>query len=295
MTISRVIDTRPVRRSRTLRTFLTAIWLGWQMETNWAGPLVFSLYVILRPIASVLILVVMYSVITDGALEQPIFAYIYLGNALYLIVGQLVSGVANAVVEDRELYRMMKQLHTAPINGYTYLLGRGVSRAIVGGVSVLITIAFGKLFFPLPLTLASVDWPLLLVSSAVGLTAIAALGVIIGAINMVIPRHIGMLGDAIAGALFVVSGAIFPLDVLPSWLQPLSYAFPVTYWLEAARRALLGPQAARFPSLSAFSDADLVSILALSTVALTLISIAIYRWAIFEAKERGVIDMETSY
>ena len=295
MTISRVIDTRPVRRSRTLRTFLTAIWLGWQMETNWAGPLVFSLYVILRPIASVLILVVMYSVITDGALEQPIFAYIYLGNALYLIVGQLVSGVANAVVEDRELYRMMKQLHTAPINGYTYLLGRGVSRAIVGGVSVLITIAFGKLFFPLPLTLASVDWPLLLVSSAVGLTAIAALGVIIGAINMVIPRHIGMLGDAIAGALFVVSGAIFPLDVLPSWLQPLGYAFPVTYWLEAARRALLGPQAARFPSLSAFSDADLVSILALSTVALTLISIAIYRWAIFEAKERGVIDMETSY
>jgi hypothetical protein len=37
-----------------------------------------------RPIASVAILVVMYSVITNGALEQPIFAYIYLGNALYV-------------------------------------------------------------------------------------------------------------------------------------------------------------------------------------------------------------------
>jgi ABC-2 type transport system permease protein len=237
----------------------------------------------------------MYSVITDGALQEPIFAYIYLGNALYLIVGQLVSGVSNAVLEDRELYRMMKQLHTAPINFYMYLLGRGVARAVVGGISVVVTIAFGMLLFPLPLSLATIDWPLLIASTAVGLTAIAALGIIIGAINMMIPRHIGMLGDAVAGALYVLSGAIFPLDVLPSWLQPLGYAFPVTYWLEAARRALLGPNAARFPTLSGFSDGDLVLILTLSTVVLTAASVIIYRWAIAEAKERGVIDMETSY
>jgi ABC-2 type transport system permease protein len=295
MAITRLIDSRPVRSSRSLRTFLTAVWLGWQMETNWAGPKVFALYVLLRPIASVLILVVMYSVITDGALEQPIFAYIYLGNALYLIVGQLVSGVSNAVVEDRELYRMMKQLHTAPLNFYMYLLGRGVARAVVGFLSVVITIAFGMLLFPLPLNLTTIDWPLLVLSSAVGLTSIAALGVIIGAVNMVIPRHIGMLGDAVAGALYVVSGAIFPLDVLPSWLQPLGYAFPVTYWLEAARRALLGPDAARFPTLTSFSNMDLLGVLALSTIAMTGLSILVYRWAMASAKERGVLDMETSY
>ena len=295
MALSRVIDSRPVRASRGLRTFLTAVWLGWQLETNWAGPWVFGLYVVLRPIASGLILVVMYSVITNGALQQPLFAYIYLGNALYLIVGQLVSGISNAVVEDRELYRMMKQIHTAPLNGYSYLLGRGVARSVVGGLSVLITIGFGMLFFPLPLTLAGIDWPLLLVSTVVGLTAIAALGIILAAVNMVIPRHLGQIGDTVSGALYVVSGAIFPLDVLPTWLQPLGYIFPVTYWLEAARRALLGPDAVRFPSLSAFSDTDLVGILALSTVVLTAISIVVYRWALFEAKERGVLDMETSY
>lgn len=295
MALTRIIDSRPVRASRSLRTFLTAVWLGWQMETNWAGPMVFTLYVVLRPIASVLILVVMYSVVTDGALQEPLFAYIYLGNALYLIVGQLVSGVGNAVVEDRELYRMMKQLHTAPLNFYTYLLGRGVARGVVGGLSVVITILFGVLLFSLPLDLATVDWPLLVVSSAVGLTSIAALGVIIGAINMMIPRHIGMLGDAVAGALYVVSGAIFPLDVLPSWLQPLGYAFPVTYWLEAARRALLGANAARFPTLAGFSDGDLVLILALITVAMTALSVLVYRWALSAAKDRGVLDMESSY
>lgn len=295
MALSRLLDSRPVRANRSLRTFLTSIWLGWQMETNWAGPLVFTLYVIMRPIASVLILVVMYSVITDNALEQPIFAYIYLGNALYLIVIQLVGGVGNAVVEDRELYRMMKQLHTTPLNGYTYLLGRGVARGIVGAISVVITIGFGMLLFPLPIALAGIDWALLLVSSAVGLTSIAALGVIIGSLNLLIPRHIGMLGDAVAGALYVFSGAIFPLDVLPTWLQPLGYVFPVTYWLEAARRALLGPSAARFPTLTSFSNGDLLGILAVSTVVLVTISILFYRWAIAEAKERGVIDMESSY
>lgn len=295
MAFGQIIDSRPVRGSRWLRTFLTAVWLGWQLETNWAGPLVFGLYVVLRPIASVLILVIMYSVITDGALEQPLFAYIYLGNALYLIVGQLVSGISNAVVEDRELYRMMKQIHTAPMNSYAYMLGRGVARAVVGGISVLITIGFGILLFPLPITLGGIDWPLLIVSSLFGLTAIAALGIILAAVNMVIPRHLGQIGDTVAGALYVVSGAIFPLDVLPSWLQPLGYAFPVTYWLEAARRALLGPDAARFPSLANFSNTDLVTVLALGAIGMTSLSILIYRWALFEAKERGVIDMETSY
>ena len=43
--------------------------------------------------------------------------------------------------------------------------------------------------------------------------------------------------EAIAGALYLVSGAIFPVDILPSFVQPIAYAFPTTWWLEASRRA----------------------------------------------------------
>lgn len=293
--IASLVHSAVVRNSRALRTFLAATWLGWRLEASWASPLVFTLYLVLRPLASVLILVVMYSVITDGALEQPIFAYIYLGNALYILVGQLVGGVSMAVVEDREHYQVMKQIHTAPLDGYSYLLGRGIAKLLIGLFSVLVTIGVGLFFFPLRIHLAAIDWPLLVVGMALGLTSIAGLGVIIGALNMVIPRHIGSVGDAVAAALYLFTGAIFPLDVLPAWMQPIGYALPITYWLEASRRAILGPDAARFPTLANFSDAALVQILALGAIGMIALSIVVYRWAIYQAKERGMIDMDTAY
>lgn len=291
----RVFDAPRVRRHDGLRSFLVAAWLGWQIESNWADPFLFAVYTIARPLASVLILVVMYAVITDGAFEQPVFPYIYLGNALYILVGQVITGVSWAVIDDREHYRVAKYLHTAPIDGYAYLFGRGVARLLIGTISVLIVIGFGMLFFRLPIRLSTVDWPLLLLSTALGVAALAGLGALMGAWTMMIARHFWSVGEAVAGALYLFSGAIFPLDLLPAWLRPLGFALPVTYWLEAARRALLGPQAHGFPTLAGLTNAELLLILAAFAVVLLAGSRLFYGRALHTAKERGLIDMETGY
>ncbi len=291
----RILDIPFVRRSNALRSFVVAAWLGWQIESNWADPFLFAIYSIARPIAGVLILVVMYSVITNGALEQPIFAYIYLGNALYMLVGQVITGVSWVVIDDREHYRTMKQLHTTPLNHYTYLLGRGVARLIIGTISVLITIGFGIVAFKLPIVPAAIDWPLFIVSTGLGVICLATMGLILGALTMMMARHFWSLGEAVAGALYLFSGAIFPLETLPNWLRPLGYIFPVTYWLEVARRSLLGPNAAGFPTLTAFSNEGLIAILSGFAVVLSISSYYLYRWALHQAMEKGLIDMETGY
>jgi len=296
MLITRPLFDLPiVRRSNGLRTFLAAAWLGWQIESNWTDPFLFAVYSFARPVASVLILVVMYSVITNGATEQPIFAYIYLGNALYIFVAQVLTGVGQCVVEDRERYRTMKQLYTTPINGYFYLMGRGVARLLIGLIAVLITLVVGIVAFRLPLDVAVIDWPLFLSSTLIGIISLAALGTILGATTMMVGRNAWSIGESVAGALYLFSGAIFPLDVLPAALRPVGFVFPVTYWLEVARRALLGPNAARFPTLAGFSNLDLMGILAGMTLALLVISRVYYRWAFHQAQERGLIDIETSF
>ncbi len=291
----RILDIPFVRRNNALRTFLTATWLGWQIESNWADPFLFAIYSVARPIASVLILVVMYSVITDGATGEPIFAYIYLGNALYILVGQVITGTSWAVIDDREHYRTIRQLHTTPMNGYFYLIGRGVARLVIGSISVLITIGFGILAFKLPITRGTVDLPLFLGSTALGVLSLAGVGLIMGSLTMMMARHFWSLGEAVAGALYLFTGAIFPLEVLPAWLRPIGYAFPVTYWLEVARRALLGPDALGFPTLAGFSNRDLILILLAFTVVLLGASALIYRQALHAAKEKGLLDMETNY
>ncbi|RME45397.1 MAG: ABC transporter permease [Chloroflexi bacterium] len=291
----RILNVPLIRRSEALRSFTIAAWLGWQIESNWTDPLLFAIYSIARPIAGVLILVVMYSVITNGALREPIFAYIYLGNALYILVGQVITGVSWAVLDDREHYNTMKHLHTAPMNGYFYLLGRGVAKLIIASISVVITIGFGMIAFALPISPWTVDWPLFLGSTVLGVTSLAAIGIILGAWTMMMARHFWSLGEAVAGGLYLFTGAIFPLDVLPAWLRPLGFIFPVTYWLEMARRALLGQNLVGFPTLARFSNLQLLGILVGFTVALVIVSAYFYRWALHQAKERGLIDLETSH
>jgi ABC-2 type transport system permease protein len=206
-----------------------------------------------------------------------------------------VEGLGFSVVEDRERYRTMKQLYTTPLNGYYYLMGRGVARLLIGAVSVIITLAFGIVAFKLPIVPATIDWPLFLLSTVLGISALAGLGVILGATTMMAGRNAWSIGEATAGALYLFAGAIFPLDVLPPWLRPIGFIFPVTYWLEVARRALLGPNAARFPTLSGFSNTELMGILLLMTVILLVFSRIYYRWAFYQAQEKGLLDVETSF
>jgi ABC-2 type transport system permease protein len=291
----RILEIPVVKRSNVLRTFFTAAWLGWQIESNWADPFLFAAYSIARPLASILILVVMYNVITDGATQEPLFAYIYLGNCLYILVGQVISGVSWTVISDREQYRTIRQLHTTPMNSYFYLVGRGVARLLVGLVSVLITIVFGVIVFKLPITLATINWPIFILSTILGVISMTMLGLIVGALTMMTARHFSQLGDAIAGALYLFTGAIFPLDVLPAWLRPVGLIFPVTYWLELARRALLGAEAAKFPTFAEYTDLQLLGILAGFTLAFVAASVYVYRWSLHRAKENGFFDMETSY
>ncbi|MBL8165645.1 MAG: ABC transporter permease [Anaerolineae bacterium] len=293
--MQRVMDTPLVRRSNALRSFLTAAWLGWQIESNWADPFLFAVYSIARPVGSILILVMMYTVITNGATQEPIFAYIYLGNALYILVGQVISGVSWVIIDDREHYRTLRQLHTTPMNGYFYLMGRGVARMLVGLVSLVITIGFGVIAFRLPITLAGINWPLFIASTVLGIISLATIGLIIGSITLMLARHFWSVGDAISGALYLFSGAIFPLDILPAVLRPVGFIFPVTYWLELARRALLGPSHPTFPTLAAYSNEHLLLILAVISAVLVGFSGYIYNRALHLAKERGVFDMETSH
>jgi ABC-2 type transport system permease protein len=277
------------------RTFRFAAWLGWQIESNWADPFVFAIYSVVKPISSAAILVVMYSVITQGAFENPVFPYIYLGNAFYIYVGAIMAGISWAVIEDREHYRMLKYMYIAPLHYPTYLLGRGVARFLTGSISVFITISFGVLFLNVPLDIYAADWGLFFLSLALGVLMLGFMGLLLGSITMVIVNHVWFLGEAVAGALFLFSGAIFPLEILPEWLRPVGYAMPLTYWLELMRRALIGDVAQAFPTLAGFSNGQLIGILLGTTALIAVAAFLAFRYCDYRARELGYIDRVTNY
>ena len=277
------------------RSFRLATWLGWQIESNWTDPFLFAIYAIIKPLASAAILVVMYSVITQGNFGSPIFPYIYLGNAFYIYVGQIMTGMSWAIIDDREHYKTMKYIYVAPIDFPTYLLGRAVARFLIACASVLVTILFGVLFLGIRIDLVAVDWPLFLLTLLVGVVMLAMMGLILTGVMLLMAHHSFGVGDAVAGGIFLFSGAIFPLEVLPAFLRPIGYIIPVTYWLELLRRTLVGSVAQAFPTLAGLNNAQIFGILIALTLAFSGLAIVVFRWCEQRARELGMIDMVTNY
>ena len=276
-------------------SFRMAAWLGWQIESNWTDPFLFAIYSIVRPLATASILVVMYSVITNANFSDPMFTYIYLGNAFYIYVGQIMTGMAWSIIDDREHYRTLKYIYVAPLNFPIYLLGRATARFVIASLSVFITILFGVLFLQVRLELAQVNWLLFFFTLLVGVLMLAMMGLMLAGVMLLLARHSDGVGDAVAGGLYLFSGAIFPLDVLPAFLRPIGYAVPITYWLELLRRALVGEVAQAFPTFANLSNGQLMAILLGLTAVFCGLGLAVFRVCDRRARELGLIDVTTNY
>jgi ABC-2 type transport system permease protein len=277
------------------RGFKIAAWLGWQIESNWTDPFLFAIYSIVKPLSSAAILVVMYALITGGNFANPLFPYIFLGNAFYTYVGAMMTGVSWAVIDDREHYRTLKYMYIAPIRIPAYLLGRGAARFLTASFSVIITVTAGVLFLKVPLDPLKADWGLFFLSLLIGVIMLSLLGLFLAGITLQTVRHEGFVGEAMAGALYIFSGAVFPLDVLPQAIRWIGFAMPTTYWLELMRRSLVGEVAQAFPTLAAFSNLQLLGILIGLSIASGALALTSFGYFDRRAREKGLIDRTTNY
>jgi ABC-2 type transport system permease protein len=282
------------RLGRLWRSFRTAAWLGWQIESNWTDPFLFVVYTVAKPLALSGILVLMYAAVTKGDFRSPVFSYIYLGNAFYMYVGAVMTGMAFAVIDDRERYRMLKSIYVAPVDFRLYLVGRGVARFLTGSVAVFITIVTGVLFLHVDVRPLSVNWVLFVTALALGMVMLAALGLLIGSVVLLLTHQSWSVGDAVAGGLFLFSGAVFPIDRLPAFLRPIGFGLPILYWLELLRRALIGPAQA-FPTLAGMGNGQLFGMLAVLTLILGAVSLVVFGRCDHAARERGLIDRTSNY
>src|SRR5262249_12342692 len=150
-------------------------------------------------------------------------------------------GMSWTIISDREFYGMLKYVRVSPAPLQSYLVGRGVSRGLMGVLGAVITLVLGLCFLPElreALSWSKVAWGWLIVYLVVGTMMLVALGLILAGAVLNMARHAMFLSEGIAGTLYLLSGAVFPLSVLPAWAQPLGLALPTTYWLEGMRRAL---------------------------------------------------------
>jgi ABC-2 type transport system permease protein len=282
--------------------FRTATALGWQVEANWTDPLLFFIYSVAKPVSAALILVVMLDIISGGA-DPAYRSFVIVGTALWAIVLTGIAGLAWSVLDDRERYRMLKYVYVSPSEFLVTLLGRGVARLAVGAMGAIITIGVGVAVLGLPLDVAAIDWPLLLVVLALGLGAIVAIGVLLAGVCLQTRQESWSYPEALAGALFLVSGAVFPLLVLPTAVQAVGLLNPLAWWIEGVRHAVfptgpssIGGAGSLWTSVTGTAEPNpltiVVALLATGAV-VTLAATGAFRMSERRAKDRGLLDRTT--
>jgi len=285
--------------SEHLRSLRLAGWLGWQLESNWTEPWLFAVYVLIKPFCSSLLLVFMYYAArtATGVVPLEFLPYLYVSNACFGLVGAVMYGMSQAVISDREHYRMLKYIYISPARLPSYFIGRGMARAVQALLGAAINLSLGYAIFPevrAAVRLEYVAWGWLLVDIVLGVCMLIALGLLLAGVVLNMSRYGSFLGESVASVLFLLSGAVFPLSVLPGWLQGIGLSLPPTYWLEAMRRAILGTPAEVIRSpLAHWSQADLAGMLAVTTAGLLVVSLLVFHLSERAAWRRGRLEETT--
>jgi len=269
------------------RSFRTAIGLGWAIESNWSDPFLFAVYTMAKPLSAAMILVLMFQVITGGQ-GTEFLQFLIVGSALWNVVFGVMAGLVQSILEDRERYRMMKYVVVTPTSLFPFLLGRSLARVAISFVAVALTLAVGVIFLGVDLRPNVV---VLVPAAILGILGVMALGIFMAGWCLQLRQEAWSYPEAIAGALYLVSGAIFPVDVLPSFLHPLAYVLPTTWWLEASRRGLVGHGSPG--QIGELGDGTVMLLLVVTTAIAIPLALAAFAWFMKRARQAGLLDMVT--
>lgn len=278
-----------------IKTLRAAGWLGWEMESNWTEPWLFLLYSVVRPLAAVGIVVFMYLAATTAAgINDPDrLAFVFVGSTFFMFVGQELYGISQTVLDDREHYRTLKYVYIAPSSFYAYLIGRGMAKIAETGLSAVIAMAVGA--FVLHIRFTAFNPVLLVVALILGILGIAAFGIMLAGITLLTARHGFQMGESVAAVFFLLGGVVFPIHILPGWAQTIAYSVPVTYWIEAMRRSVIGDAGQKDSYLAALPTEVLLLLILVTTAAFFVLSHLVFRYFDRAARRKGRIDITTNF
>ena len=170
--------------------------------------------------------------------------------------GFALIGIAVSSYIDMSLRTFSFSIRSAQMTGTfeAMLTTRTSIGALVAGSSVYtlcfsmlrvaILLGFGVGMFGVTMHLET--WPVLLVVLGLTVASTMALG-IFSAGFIVLFKQGDPMTSAISGLSWLLSGVLYPKEILPSWVQDVANLLPLTHALEATRLALL--QGAQFDTL----------------------------------------------
>ena len=214
----------------SFKVFLSSAVFSFRAQFDWLNPVMWL------TMKFVLSLSQMAFFVFVGIFAGAPIAFIAVGNALQSISWNTVYSVIKITGQDKWDGTLPLVLAT-PANRLPLFIGRAMIHVLDGILSAAISFVFAAFIFGVDFGQTN---PLALVV-AIFLTAftMAGFGLLIGGFCFFF-RNPLVFANIFTFCLLIFCGVNFPVTSLPTAIQPVSYIFPLTYGLTAARNAITG-------------------------------------------------------
>ena len=151
-----------------------------------------------------------------------------------------------SIIWDKE-FGFMKEILVAPISRFSVVIGKAVSGMVLSTFQVVIILAF----FPfLGLKIGVMEFAGIIFVSAILAFAISSLGIVLASFYDSY-ESFSVIINFIVMPMFFLSGAMYPVRLMPSALKIFTMVNPLTYGIDALKHLTFpsetGPMGADFP------------------------------------------------
>jgi ABC-2 type transport system permease protein len=155
------------------------------------------------------------------------YAHSFGGMSLQFVLMTLLE-MSVGLLRERES-GMFRRLRAAPLSRGTLLLGKGLSYAIIGLLSLAGCFAFSMLVFGVRI---NGSWPGFLLCLVAASLMASALGLALAALGRT-PAGTRGMGIIVVLLLLMIGGAWVPTFLLPRWLQSAALATPTRWAIDS--------------------------------------------------------------
>lgn len=192
----------------------------------------FRFCIIFQPILYSFILYIMYK----DSTHINYVNYVVLGSGIASLWSALCFSSAGDI--ERERYMgTLENIFCAPTRFTTIILGKILANTILGLSSLFISIIFIKISFNGNFYIAHLN--LFLLSFILMIFSFICIAMVIAPI-FTLSRNARALMNCMEYPIFILCGIVFPINLLPKWVRPISYILSPTWATDLLRQSSLG-------------------------------------------------------
>ena len=185
---------------------------------------------IVAPFLFTAVMLMMYPEKSDSIVLQAI-----LGGGVLGMWGNTLFASSFTLSYDR-MNGTLDNILMSPTQLFDVILGRSLWNTFIGLLNMLLVYIFAKVVFSTSITI--VDPLAFVLILLLTLLSLASIGLLF-ALAFVLSRRSYILTSILEYPIYVMSGAVVPITMLPEWSQPISMVLAPAWGVESLRAAAI--------------------------------------------------------